>query len=132
VQLAEGDIIITFNKTLDLMRQVMDMLLEHEPESPLIQTLREAKRLMRRGVVEQIYNIGFGVLKDVLEGEEDEAVVEGQVILPEATPAPLRSTEDEEEEEDEVKAPEDETLGGKRRHGRRRGKPSRYMGTPRR
>jgi ATP-dependent RNA helicase HelY len=47
MQLAEGDIIITFNKTLDLMRQVTDMLHEHDPENKLIPLLRDAKRLMR-------------------------------------------------------------------------------------
>ncbi len=73
MQLAEGDIIITFNKTLDLMRQVYDMLILHDPENPLIPTLRAAKALVRRGVVEQVYNIGFGILKDALEDEEIDA-----------------------------------------------------------
>jgi ATP-dependent RNA helicase HelY len=73
VQLAEGDLIITFNKTLDLMRQVYDMLLEHDPDNDLIPRLIEARKIMRRGVVEQVYNIGFGILRDALEeGENSE------------------------------------------------------------
>jgi len=139
VQLAEGDIIITFNKTLDLMRQVTDMLIEHEPESPLISTLREAKRLLKRGVVEQVYNIGFGVLQDVLEGEEEEASTDA------AVPNPGSSSDLAQEhltglvraapaliyEEEEAKPVSEETSDSKRRFGKRRGKPGRYV-NPRR
>jgi hypothetical protein len=102
MQLAEGDIIITFNKTLDLMRQVQDMLFAHFPESPLIPILREARYMMRRGVVEQIYNVGFGVLKDELEA----VTVDGLEKAGEARP-PLLSelvTLDSEEEEEEAAA----------------------------
>lgn len=67
VQLAEGDIIITFNKTLDLVRQVFDMLRQHRPDHPLLPVLSEVRKLIRRGVVEQIYNIGFGILENELE-----------------------------------------------------------------
>ncbi len=93
VQLAEGDIIITFNKTLDLMRQVFDMLREHDPENPLIPNLQAAKLLLRRGVVEQVYNIGFGILKETLEGEDDEAEAVDTVIEGEASELPVNAPE---------------------------------------
>jgi hypothetical protein len=107
----------------------MEMLINHEPESPLIPKLREAKRLIRRGVVEQIYNIGFGVLKDVLEGDEDEAGIDPVALAAPALPQPIEAEEDE---EDEAEIPGDEIGNGKRRFSKRRGKLGRYMGTPRR
>jgi ATP-dependent RNA helicase HelY len=59
VELSEGDIVMSMTKTLDLMRQVREMLLHHEPSNPLYATLREAERLLRRGVVEMVNSIGF-------------------------------------------------------------------------
>ena len=35
MDLSEGDLVMTFNKTLDLMRQVRDMLYRQNPENPL-------------------------------------------------------------------------------------------------
>ena len=49
--LPEGDLILTFNKTLDLMRQLRDMLRRNWPDSPLLAKLAEGLRLMRRGLV---------------------------------------------------------------------------------
>jgi ATP-dependent RNA helicase HelY len=142
MQLAEGDIIITFNKTIDLMRQIIDMLRDHDPENPLIASLQEAKRLIRRGVVEQVYNIGFGVLKDTLEGDgEDEETTNpvqdqtGIVSTPATTiPTPVILLEDEEEEQDTPPGEDGQNLNSSngRRFGKRRGKPGRYMGTRRR
>ena len=101
MQLAEGDIIITFNKTLDLLRQVHDMLIEHDPDNPLLDTLRRAKNLIRRGVVEQIYQIGFGVMQDVLQAAlttPPDAVTDGDM---EAVPvAAKRRKFDEDAPED--------------------------------
>ena len=138
MQLAEGDIIITFNKTLDLMRQVTDMLVDHDPENKLIPVFRDARRLIRRGVVEQVYNIGFGVLKDALEGEEEETAVvanpeDGSV--PPVLAAETRSVpvfDDEEEDEPAEISEEGAALNGGRRFGKRRGKPGRYAGVRRR
>ena len=59
VDISEGDLVMTFNKTLDIMRQVRDMLLRYDPESPLRLQLEEAGRMMRRGVVEIAYTLGF-------------------------------------------------------------------------
>jgi len=119
VQLAEGDIIITFNKTLDLMRQVQDMLFEHEPDNPLISTLREARRMMRRGVVEQIYNIGFGMVKDVLEEQADGL----ENPQPETPPENLVSLMlDEDEEEEPTQPLNGETIDNRNRFAKKRGK----------
>ncbi|MDQ3706140.1 MAG: DEAD/DEAH box helicase [Chloroflexota bacterium] len=78
MQMSEGDLVMTFNKTLDLMRQVRDMLAHQDPENPLRATLSEADKLMRRGVVEMAGMIGFAPRADVAqndatpEDEEDE------------------------------------------------------------
>jgi ATP-dependent RNA helicase HelY len=116
MQLAEGDVIITFNKTLDLMRQVQDMLETHDADNPLIQTLKESRRLMRRGVVEQIYNVGFGVLKEELEGQDDE---EKPVS---STPLTLLQGYIEEELEEDKPATSEQTIanGVRRRYNRKR------------
>jgi ATP-dependent RNA helicase HelY len=76
MQLAEGDIIITFNKTLDLTRQVFEMLRGLDQNHPLLPALAQTRKLIRRGVVEQIYNIGFGVMQDELEADSAENVGE--------------------------------------------------------
>jgi len=58
IGLNEGDIVMTFNKSLDLMRQVREMLDHAMPEHPLRATLEEADRLVRRDIVEQSLLIG--------------------------------------------------------------------------
>ena len=60
LDLSEGDLVMTFNKTLDIMRQARDMFVHHDPEHPLRAGLEEADRMMRRGVVEMAYTLGFG------------------------------------------------------------------------
>ena len=69
VELSEGDIVMAMTKTLDVMRQVREMLLRHDPDGPLTATLREADGLLRRGVVQMVNSIGFVQSKDVLPGE---------------------------------------------------------------
>jgi hypothetical protein len=59
MEMSEGDIVSTFNKTLDVMRQVRDMLVKNDPEHHLRYDLQEADKLMRRGVVEMAYTLGF-------------------------------------------------------------------------
>jgi ATP-dependent RNA helicase HelY len=59
LDLSEGDLVLTFNKTLDIMRQVREMLIHHEPEHYLVPALIEADKLMRRGVVEMAQSMGF-------------------------------------------------------------------------
>jgi ATP-dependent RNA helicase HelY len=59
IDLSEGDLVMTFNKTLDIMRQAREMLARHDPDNPLVPLFREADHMMRRGVVEMAYGIGF-------------------------------------------------------------------------
>jgi ATP-dependent RNA helicase HelY len=59
MDISEGDLVMTFNKTLDIMRQVREMLLRHDPDNPLRFQFEAADRMMRRGVVEMIYTLGF-------------------------------------------------------------------------
>jgi ATP-dependent RNA helicase HelY len=59
IDLSEGDLVLTFNKTIDLMRQVREMLVDTNPDHPLATTLVEATRLMKRDIVEQSLMLGF-------------------------------------------------------------------------
>ncbi len=61
VELSEGDLVLTFNKAVDLMRQVREMLLTVDRDSPLVENLAKAMRLARRGIIEQSYAVGFGI-----------------------------------------------------------------------
>jgi ATP-dependent RNA helicase HelY len=65
IALSEGDLVLTFNKTIDLIRQVREMLEDVLPEHSLIGPLRRAERLLCRGIVEQSLAIGFAPLDDV-------------------------------------------------------------------
>ena len=80
IELSEGDLVLTFNKTIDLMRQVRDMLRDVLDDHPLIPLLRQAERLLRRGIVEQSLTLGFA------PEDQPEVPVEGAVD-PEMTPA---------------------------------------------
>ena len=68
IGLSEGDVVLSFTKCLDIMRQVRTMLATVRPDSALIGRLAEAERLTRRGIVEQSYTIGF--MPVVVHGEE--------------------------------------------------------------
>jgi ATP-dependent RNA helicase HelY len=70
IELSEGDLVLTFNKTIDLMRQVREMLLDVAPENPLVVALIQAERLLRRGIVEQSLTIGFAPVPLPEEGTE--------------------------------------------------------------
>ncbi len=59
IELSEGDIVLTINKTLDLMRQVRSMLATTMPDHPLRSTLAAAERLALRDIVAQSYSFGF-------------------------------------------------------------------------
>ncbi|MCC6315824.1 MAG: DEAD/DEAH box helicase [Thermomicrobiales bacterium] len=63
IELSEGDLVITFNKTIDLMRQVREMLINVIPGSALIGSLREAERMLRRDIVEQSLILGFAPIE---------------------------------------------------------------------
>ncbi len=86
IELSEGDLVLTFNKTIDLMRQVREMLADVSPEHPLRNGLASAERLLRRGIVEQSLTIGFAPiaipeLPDA--GEIAPAAPEGDGLAPE-------------------------------------------------
>jgi ATP-dependent RNA helicase HelY len=76
MDLSEGDLVTTFNKTLDLMRQLRDMLSRHDPHSHLLPQFVEAERMMRRGVVEMAYTLGFAPLPAQAVPEEEEVTTE--------------------------------------------------------
>ncbi|HEX5505613.1 MAG TPA: DEAD/DEAH box helicase [Thermomicrobiales bacterium] len=59
IELSEGDLVLTINKTLDLMRQVRQMLATVMPNHPLRATLAAAERLALRDIVAQSYAIGL-------------------------------------------------------------------------
>ncbi len=59
MEMSEGDLVMTFNKTLDIMRQVREMLRRHDPDNPLRLQFEQADRMMRRGVVEMVNTLGF-------------------------------------------------------------------------
>lgn len=82
LDMSEGDLVMTFNKTLDIMRQVREMLQRHEPTNPARLLLWEADRMMRRGVVEMSQLIGFAPSTIAGGGEpENEGVVgAGEVV----------------------------------------------------
>ena len=72
IELSEGDLVITFNKTIDLMRQLREMLVNVEPEHPLVDKFRDAEKLVRRGIVEQSLSLGFTPIADSeTEGDEE-------------------------------------------------------------
>lgn len=65
---SEGDLVMTMNKTLDLLRQLREMLAAVErgggQPQPLQAKLREAEKLLRHGVVELATTAGFGPLEE--------------------------------------------------------------------
>jgi ATP-dependent RNA helicase HelY len=71
IELSEGDLVLTFNKTIDLLRQVREMLEDVMPDHPLRFTLREAERLLRRDIVEQSLTLGFAPIVEEGGIEED-------------------------------------------------------------
>ena len=72
IELSEGDLVLTFNKTIDLMRQVRDMLTDVIPEHPLRDKLQRAEKMIRRGIVEQSLSLGFAPIADLPDDEEPE------------------------------------------------------------
>jgi ATP-dependent RNA helicase HelY len=70
IELSEGDLVITFNKTIDLMRQVREMLADVMPDHPLREKLRAAEKMVRRGIVEQSLSLGFTPIADLPDDEE--------------------------------------------------------------
>jgi ATP-dependent RNA helicase HelY len=65
IQLSEGDLVLTFNKTIDIMRQAREMLAQVMPDHPLRDELERAEALVRRDIVEQSLSTGFLPLADL-------------------------------------------------------------------
>ena len=63
IELSEGDLVMTFNKTIDLMRQVADMLKSIEADHPLRVRLRQAERMLKRDIVEHSLALGFAPIE---------------------------------------------------------------------
>jgi hypothetical protein len=63
IELSEGDLVMTFNKTIDLMRQVWEMLASVKPEHPLRVRLQQAESLLRRDIVEHSLALGFAPIE---------------------------------------------------------------------
>jgi ATP-dependent RNA helicase HelY len=74
LELSEGDLVLTFNKTIDLMRQVREMLMDVLPDHPLRENLARAERLIRRGIVEQSLTLGFAPIADDEENDDEPAL----------------------------------------------------------
>ncbi|MEX2426025.1 MAG: helicase-related protein, partial [Thermomicrobiaceae bacterium] len=59
IELSEGDLVLAFNKTIDLMRQVREMLAQVMPDHPVRDNLEQAEAMVRRDIVEQSLTAGF-------------------------------------------------------------------------
>jgi superfamily II RNA helicase len=57
--LPEGDIMLTFNKTLDLLRQLRDAAEALERQEQVVRMLEDGERLMRRGIVALCCSVGL-------------------------------------------------------------------------
>jgi ATP-dependent RNA helicase HelY len=75
IELSEGDLVMTFNKTIDLMRQVWEMLVSVKPEHPLRTRLQQAESLLRRDIVEHSLALGFAPIElpDIARAELEAA-----------------------------------------------------------
>ena len=100
IELSEGDLVMTFNKTIDLMRQVWEMLLNVRPDHPLRGRLQHAESLLRRDIVEHSLALGFApiALPDIARGELEAAKAERPTTprrrapsAPDAEPAQQKS-----------------------------------------
>ncbi len=77
MELSEGDLVITFNKTIDLLRQVREMLLDVRPEHQLLPKLDEAIRRLKRGIVAQSLALGFTPIAEMEDdSDDDEELIE--------------------------------------------------------
>ncbi|MCA9879056.1 MAG: hypothetical protein KC442_14795, partial [Thermomicrobiales bacterium] len=63
IELSEGDLVMTFNKTIDLLRQVGEMMQQANPDHPLRGRLRQAESLLKRDIVEHSLVLGFAPIE---------------------------------------------------------------------
>jgi ATP-dependent RNA helicase HelY len=78
IELSEGDLVMTFNKTIDLLRQVGEMLQQVNPELPLRGRFRQAEALLKRDIVEHSLVLGFAPIElpEIARAEIDAARAE--------------------------------------------------------
>jgi DSHCT (NUC185) domain len=83
IELSEGDLVMTFNKTIDLMRQIWEMLVSVKPEHPLRTRLQQAESLLRRDIVEHSLALGFAPIElpEIARGELEAAKAERRGLL---------------------------------------------------
>ncbi|HET9015166.1 MAG TPA: DEAD/DEAH box helicase [Thermomicrobiaceae bacterium] len=82
IELSEGDLVLTFNKTLDLMRQVYEMLGQAMADHPLRDTLARAEALVKRDIVEQSLALGFMPLAPFAGSVDDDIAAEETIVEP--------------------------------------------------
>jgi ATP-dependent RNA helicase HelY len=75
IDMSEGDLVLTFNKTIDLMRQVREMFASVAPDHPVRATLRQSEILVKRDIVEQSLILGVMPVS-MAETSEDEDPVQ--------------------------------------------------------
>jgi ATP-dependent RNA helicase HelY len=75
IDMSEGDLVLTFNKTIDLMRQVREMFASVAPDHPVRATLRQSELLVKRDIVEQSLILGVMPVS-MTEASEDEDPVQ--------------------------------------------------------
>ncbi len=84
IELSEGDLVMTINKTIDLMRQVWEMLAHVHPEHRLRNRLREAEGLLRRDIVEHSLALGYAPIElpEIARAELEAAKADRQTAPP--------------------------------------------------
>ena len=82
IELSEGDLVLTFNKTLDLMRQVREMLGQAMSDHPLRDTLMSAEILVKRDIVEQSLALGFMPLAPVAGSVDNDIATQETIVEP--------------------------------------------------
>ncbi len=82
IELSEGDLVLSFNKTIDIMRQIREMLGQAMPDHPLRAALDDAERLVRRDIVEQSLSIGFMPLVDAQDPITDDSTPDATSVVP--------------------------------------------------
>jgi len=91
IDLSEGDLVLTINKTLDLMRQVRSMLANTMPQHSLRATLAAAERLALRDIVAQSYSFGF--VPQSPDTSDDETINLAATPEPDTTADELAATD---------------------------------------
>ena len=72
-RLAEGDLVMIIQKTIDLCRQVRQALRRADPTHPLIPCLGLAESGLRRGVIESCYRWALGLPAEESGEDAEEA-----------------------------------------------------------